>query len=87
MAMNDCKRFQISLINIYRRSIHIKFDIPTYLDPPVSTIYTVKLLKFSKPASTGTKKYGQFRGVAGPLQRIVQKGLKKSANIQGGSVF
>jgi hypothetical protein len=46
---------------------------------------------FSKPASTGTKKYGGFRGVAGfvrlPLQRIVRQGLKKSADIQGEPVF
>jgi hypothetical protein len=45
-------------------------------------------LQFSKPASTGTKKYGRFRGVAGfvrlILQRIVRQGLKKSADIQGG---
>jgi hypothetical protein len=41
---------------------------------------------FSKPASTGTKTYGRFRGVAGfvrlPLQRNVQQGLKKLADIQ-----
>jgi hypothetical protein len=34
----------------------------------------------SKPASTGTKKYGRFKGVAGflrlLLQRIVPQGLK-----------
>jgi hypothetical protein len=46
---------------------------------------------FSKPASTGTKNYGQFRGVAGfmrlPLQRNVQQGLKKLADIQGGPVL
>jgi hypothetical protein len=46
---------------------------------------------FSKPASTGTKKYGQFRGVASfvrlLLQRIVQQGLKKLAGIQGEPVF
>jgi hypothetical protein len=46
---------------------------------------------FSKPASTGTKKYGRFRGLASfvrlPLQRIVQQGLKKLADILGGPVF
>jgi hypothetical protein len=46
---------------------------------------------FSKPASTGTKKIGRFRGVAGfvslLLQRIVKQGLKKLAGIQGGPVF
>jgi hypothetical protein len=47
--------------------------------------------KFSKPASTGTKKYGRFGGMAGfvrlLLQRIVRHGLKKSADIQGELVF
>jgi hypothetical protein len=42
-------------------------------------------------ASTGTNKNGQFQGVASfvrlPLQINVQQGLKKSANIQGGSIF
>jgi hypothetical protein len=51
-------------------------------------VYTVKL---PKPARTGTRKYGRFRGVVGfvrlHLQRIVCQGLKKSANIQGGPVF
>jgi hypothetical protein len=46
---------------------------------------------FSKLASTGTRKYGRSRGVAGfvrlLLQRIVHEGLKKSADIQGGPVF
>jgi hypothetical protein len=46
---------------------------------------------FSKPTSTGTKNYGQFRGLAGfmrlSLQRNVQQGLKKSADIQGGPVL
>jgi hypothetical protein len=46
---------------------------------------------FSKPASTGTKNYGWFRGMASfmrlPLQRNAQQGLKKSADIQGGPVF
>jgi hypothetical protein len=46
---------------------------------------------FSKPASTGTKNYGRFRGVAGfmrlPLQRNVQQELKKSAYIQEGLVL
>jgi hypothetical protein len=45
----------------------------------------------SKPASTGTKNYGQFRGVASfmrlTLQRNVQHGLKKSADIQGEPVL
>jgi hypothetical protein len=46
---------------------------------------------FFKPASTGTERYGQFRGVAGfvrlPLLRIVWRGPKKSASIQGEPVF
>jgi hypothetical protein len=49
--------------------------------------YTVKLLS----ASTGTKKYDRFRGVAGfvrlALQRIVRQGLEKLDDIQGGPVF
>jgi hypothetical protein len=44
-----------------------------------------------KPASTGTKTFGQFRGVAGFvrlfLQRIVWMGPKKLAGIQGEPVF
>jgi hypothetical protein len=48
-------------------------------------------VNFSKPASTGTEKYGQFREVAGfvrlLLRRIVRKGLKKLADIQGGPIF
>jgi hypothetical protein len=46
---------------------------------------------FSKPASTETKKYGRFRGMADfvrlRLRRNVWEGLKKSADIQGGPVF
>jgi hypothetical protein len=54
-------------------------------------VYIVNLIKTSKPVSTGTKKYGQFRGVANflrlSLRRNVQQGLKKSADIQRGLVF
>jgi hypothetical protein len=46
---------------------------------------------FSKLATTSTQKYDWFRGMAGfvilPLQRNVQQGLKKSADIHGGPVF
>jgi hypothetical protein len=41
--------------------------------------------------STGTPKNGRFRGVASfvrlPLQKNVQKGIRKSADIQGEPVF
>jgi hypothetical protein len=53
--------------------------------------FAVVLIYFSKPDSTGTKKYDRFRGVTGfvrlPLQRNVQQGLKKSADIEGEPVF
>jgi hypothetical protein len=46
----------------------------------------------SKPARTGTKKYGLFEGMAcfvrlNTLQRIVRQGLKELADIQGRPVF
>jgi hypothetical protein len=46
---------------------------------------------FSKPASAGTNKDGQFRGMTGfvrlTLLRNVWQGLIKSVDIQGGPVF
>jgi hypothetical protein len=57
--------------------------------PKYSTLYIQ--WNFSKLTSTGTKIIGRFRGVAGfvrlHLQRIVKQGLKKSADIQGGTIF
>jgi hypothetical protein len=50
---------------------------------------TVKLI--SKPASTGINKSGQFGGLTGfvrlPMQRNIQQGLEKLADIQGGPVL
>jgi uncharacterized protein YcaQ len=63
---------------------------PTDSMIPQYTFFKIQW-NISKPTNTGNNKNGRFRGVAGfvrlTLQKNVLQGLKKSADIQGGSVF
>jgi hypothetical protein len=69
--------------------LFIRLFVP-YNSSYIMTYETIVQWNFSKPASTETEKYGQFRGVAG-FVRFLCKELfgkdLKSADILGGPVF
>jgi hypothetical protein len=64
---------------------------PFHMFSPVRVTIKQVQSNFHKPASTEANIISRLRGVFGfvrlPLQRNVQQGLKKSADIQGGPVF
>jgi hypothetical protein len=81
-----CDVFPFEIVKQRNTSCPIR-SVMFGLNSIYSRKHTVKLLK----TSTGTKKYGQFKGVYGfvrfPLQRINWRGPKTSAGIQGEPIF